>query len=138
MYPPPIPTTCRYCNGAVKLAENKEVYGRNYGNNPFIYLCTNCRAYVGTHPMNPPKPLGTLANQELRKARENCKKPFKLYEEKMQALAASKKHGRYEAYKRLANEMKIQMSECHFGLFEIDQCEQAREISISFLSEFSE
>lgn len=138
MYPPPIPTTCRYCRGIVKLAENKEVYGKNYGKHPYIYLCTSCRAYVGTHPTAPPKPLGTLANQVLRKARESCKKPFKLYEERMQALACGKKQGRYEAYRRLANEMDIRMEECHFGLFEADQCEQAKVISIRLLDEFSE
>jgi hypothetical protein len=42
-----------------------------------IWLCAPCNAYVGTHENSPDnKPLGTLADPELRQLRMQCHKLF--------------------------------------------------------------
>jgi len=60
---------CPYCKKEAVWCENKEIYGRNYGKSFMCYLCKNCDAYVGCH-QNTKKPLGTLANKELREWRK--------------------------------------------------------------------
>ena len=62
------PTICRYCGNPVVYTSNAEIYGREYGEGK-CYLCRNCRAFVGVHP-GTNTPLGTLANEELRRYRK--------------------------------------------------------------------
>jgi len=59
---------CPYCKKEAKWCENKEKYGKNYGKSYMCYYCQNCDAYVGCHN-NTKKPLGTMANKELREWR---------------------------------------------------------------------
>ena len=56
---------CPYCGERAVYTNSKEVYGRSYG---MIYLCRPCDAYVGVHD-GTAKPLGRLANAELRAAK---------------------------------------------------------------------
>ncbi len=56
---------CPFCQKEALWCENKEIYGRNYGKSYMVYLCKPCDAYVGCHN-NTTKPLGTMANRELR------------------------------------------------------------------------
>lgn len=56
---------CPYCGEEPRWCSNEVVYGRKIGNSHMIYLCRPCDAYVGCH-QNTRKPLGTLANKELR------------------------------------------------------------------------
>lgn len=60
---------CPYCKMEAIWCENKEIYGRNYGKSYMCYLCKKCDAYVGCHN-NSKKPLGTMANKELREWRK--------------------------------------------------------------------
>lgn len=62
---------CPYCGKEASWVENKEIYGKNYGESYMCYLCKDCDAYVGCHH-NSKKPLGTLANKELRRLRMRC------------------------------------------------------------------
>lgn len=118
--PLPAPTECRFCHSEVHVATHQEVYGRNYSDWPYMYLCGNCGACVGMHPFTD-IPLGTLADRATREARKNCKKPF-------EALWRSGQMSRTEAYNWLAAELNIPVGECHFGWFDIEMCERAREI----------
>lgn len=59
---------CPYCNKPAVWCENKEKYGRNYWKSYMCYLCKDCDAYVGCHN-NTREPLGTMANDELRRWR---------------------------------------------------------------------
>ena len=116
----PKPSTCRYCGpeSRVYIAGHKAIYaGRTFGSWPYVYLCQGCGAYVGIHE-GTDLPLGTLANTELRKARSDNKRDFN-------DLLLRGGMKRSEAYKWLAGEMGIPASECHWGLFEAEQCEQA-------------
>jgi hypothetical protein len=120
--PLPAPETCRYCgpNTPVFLGHHDEIYGRAYGEWPYLYLCENCEAYVGLHPFTD-IPLGTLANAELRQARKANKAKFI-------TLQRAKSWSRSRAYQWLADQMGIKVEECHWGWFEIGQCEQAGDI----------
>lgn len=60
---------CPYCNNEAEWAENKAIYGRNFGNSYMCYYCKPCDAYVGCHN-NSRKPLGTMANAETRNWRK--------------------------------------------------------------------
>lgn len=118
----PIPTVCPHCGGAVALASNSEVYGRPYGDWPWIYLCQAqpCRAYVGTHPETN-LPLGTLATASIRAARKAAKDQFN-------ALWQGGRMSRTEAYSWLATKMNIPVAACHFGWFDEAQCKRATQV----------
>ena len=64
---------CPYCSKKAKWCENSEIYGKNYGKSYMCYYCEPCDAYVGCHN-NTKKPLGTMANQELRVMRIHAHK----------------------------------------------------------------
>jgi hypothetical protein len=116
--PLPAPTDCRYCGDDVRLVRNSEIYnGRSYGDWPFAYLCRGCRSYVGLHP-DTDIPLGTLADDALRAARNRSKSVF-------HAHIKTSGLGRTAAYKWLAGQMGIEVDICHFGWFEADACDQA-------------
>jgi len=124
--PLPAPTKCPFCDQCtVKIVHHDYVYGRVYGEWPWVYMCKACWAYVGIHPFTN-IPLGTLADGALRKARKNCKDPF-------EQIYLSKKMTRDEAYMGLAEHFGIPKEECHFGWFNIEQCEMARAWSVEVL-----
>lgn len=113
----PAPEHCHYCNNRVEVVTHYDIYGSLYGNWPFAYRCTCCKAYVGMHPFTS-IPLGTLANDLLRKARKECKPYFnKLWQEGFMSRSG--------AYEWLAGQLNIPRAECHFGWFNISQCETA-------------
>lgn len=113
--PLPAPDNCRYCGHEVSLVRNSAIYnGRSYGDWPYAYLCQGCRAYVGLHP-DTDIPLGTLADDRLRAARNHSKAKF---HDHMKTVGL----GRTAAYKWLAAQMGIEVGICHFGWFEADDC----------------
>ena len=59
---------CPYCDKPAMWVDNNQIYGRNYGKSYKVWLCKSCNAYVGCHN-NTKRPLGTMANEELRKMR---------------------------------------------------------------------
>ncbi|WP_074139080.1 zinc-finger-containing protein [Enterobacter kobei] len=118
--PLPVPCSCRFCSGHVRVGTHEEVYGRDYGDWPYVYLCESCRAYVGMHPFTS-IPLGTLADQRTRDARKKCKPAF-------ERLWKSGRMTRSEAYEWLAGKLGIPVGECHFGWFTPEQCEEAERI----------
>lgn len=106
------------CGSPVEIAHHNQVYGKAYGEWPWVYRCAGCDAYVGMHPFTN-IPLGTLADKRLREARKSCKQPFeKLWREGMMS--------RDQAYLALAQHLGIEPKACHFGLFDITTCIQAR------------
>lgn len=115
--PLPVPTTCRHCNAEVKLVSNAEIYGREYGEWPWAFLCQDkdCRAYVGLHPFTG-IPLGTLATASIRSARRQAKDLFN-------PLWQSGEMTRNEAYAWLAEQLGItNVEECHIGWFDVPEC----------------
>lgn len=115
--PLPAPVECPHCRSSVSIANNSEIYGREYGDWPWAYLCDGCGAYVGMHPFTA-IPLGTLANEEQRRARKICKADF-------EALWKTGRLTRDEAYAQLAAHMGIEKEACHFGWFGVEECHKA-------------
>ncbi len=118
--PVPAPDACQHCGSQVKLVNNAEIYGREYGDWPYAYACSECDAYIGVHP-NTDIPLGTLANAKMREARKKGKTLFL-------ALSGRFNGSRTMMYQWLAREMGIPESECHWGMFSVAQCRQAQGI----------
>lgn len=116
------PEQCRFCSGDVRIAKHEEIYGKNYSEWPWVYLCENCGAYVGMHPFTS-IPLGTLADKQTRDARKNCKPAF-------ESLWRTGEMSRTAAYQWLADQLGIPVGECHFGWFDIDTCERAKNICL--------
>ncbi len=59
---------CPYCNKPARWVDNIEIYGKRYGESYMMWWCKPCDARVGCH-RNGRRPLGTLANKELREWR---------------------------------------------------------------------
>lgn len=136
--PLPVPTECNCCRDfetgeqskdCIEIVENCEIYGKNYGEWPWVYMCIICKAYVGLHPFTD-IPLGTLADGPTRQARKKAKEPFEL-------LHLNGKLSRSEAYRLLAEKMGITVSECHFSWFDVEQCKKAQSMVREIFKEIS-
>lgn len=113
------PTVCNICGGKVDYVSNEEIYGRKYGSG-YAYLCSRCGAYVGTHKPQPKVALGILANADMRRLKIECHDMFD---------SIWKTSGdRASLYEWLANEMGIPLKDCHFGYFDLQQLNRAKEI----------
>ena len=106
---------CPYCSKEAVWVENKEVYGRNYGNSYMIWLCKPCDAFVGCHN-NSRRSLGTIANKELRNARKWTKNLF--IKRKMDDNWKCNKKTKSKAYMYLNDLMGKTF---HFGESTIDE-----------------
>lgn len=103
--------TCPYCNKPAKYGPNEEFYGRRYGRSYMCYYCKPCGAYVGTHN-NTDKPLGTMANKELRDWRRKAHAVF-------DPIWKSRKMKRQDAYRWLYNKTGRWI---HMGESDIETC----------------
>ena len=110
--PYPIPTCCPYCPGTVILTSNDYIYGRLYERhgNSNIYVCTGCKASVGTH-YDGRTPLGRMANAELKALKMTAHTLF-------DPMWKSGRMKRKQAYNDLAKKLGIPVRECHFGWFD--------------------
>lgn len=123
--------TCHYCAQEAYLTSSTEVYQNDYGN---IYLCRPCNAYVGVHKATN-KPLGTVANAELREWRKKAHAAFDPLWQKKLAIRRKQRgddykkvYARGSGYKWLREQMGLKPSNCHIGMFDINECKQVIEI----------
>ncbi len=111
---------CPYCGEVAELVDSAEVYGgRSYGP---IYLCRACMAYVGVHP-GTLRPLGMLANAELRELRKQAHAAF----DTLWKSADGQRHGamrRSDAYNWLSAKLGVKVEDCHIGHFDVARCKQ--------------
>ena len=64
---------CVECNNKVvgRLTTGREIYGpQSYFKRKRFWICDHCKNYVGCHKSDP-RPLGMIANPELRAARQD-------------------------------------------------------------------
>lgn len=113
--PLPAPTHCPHCGGPVALVRNGAIYGREYGEWPWAYLCAPCDAYVGLHPFTG-IPLGTLATAPIRAARKRAKSLFN-------PIWQDGEMTRSEAYAWASEALGLPPSATHIGMFSVEQCE---------------
>ncbi len=113
---------CPYCGALAEFVEDSsEFYRRDYGP---LYVCRPCDARVGCHD-GTRKPLGQLANKELRAAKMRAHAVFDPYWKGNGSKRGHRGRRRREAYRILANAMGIPSQECHIGMFDVTQCERA-------------
>ena len=103
---------CPYCNKEAIFWDNSMIYWRNYGKSYKCYLCKDCDAYVGVHQNDKNRPLGTMANSELREYR---KKAHSILDPFWQVGRFT----RWEMYRRLS---KYFGKEIHIGESDIEMC----------------
>lgn len=105
-----------------------------------FWHCEPCDAWTATHENSPTaKPIGRLANAELRAARKQALAAFNpLWLAGFAILAAkgaSKSYCTGIAYKWLSERMGITQKTCHIGSFTPEQCKQARAICLALGNE---
>jgi hypothetical protein len=109
---------CPYCGKQAQLVDSSIVYGgHSYGP---IWDCRPCDAYVGCH-RGTKKPLGRLANKELR---EWKKKAHAVFDPLWRSGAMRRTH----AYAHLARIMHLPKHEAHIGMFDVMQCRKLVEL----------
>ena len=120
---------CNYCSKPAELVSGKtiyphrkDLYRRKY------WLCRPCGAYVGCHAAGKngdgTKPLGELADLELRRARNKAHAMF-------DPLWKEGRMKRGSAYRWLSRVLGIRQAECHIGMFDVNQCEQVVDACIA-------
>ena len=114
---------CPYCGKTAELVDDEAIYGRSYGHK--AYWCKPCDAYVGCHK-GTDKPLGRLANAELRKWKMRAHAAFDL-------LWKGRFMRRWQAYAWLASELDIPSEKCHIGMMDIDMCQKVIDVTLNFL-----
>lgn len=127
---------CPYCEQPAMLVTGKVVYSHRPDLADLMFwLCAPCDAYVGCHKKgsyvweNNVKivsdgtlPLGRLADKELRKWKSATHTVF-------DAMWKQRGWRRVEGYRWLARQLKLNMSQCHIGLFDIETCKKAIEVA---------
>lgn len=111
---------CPYCGKRSEYVDSKAVYyKRSYG---MIYLCRPCDAYVGVHKGSD-KPLGRLANAELRKWKHAAHVAFDPLWERGRFRGR-----RNSAYHWLARQMGLPPESTHIGMFDVAECKRVIQI----------
>ena len=126
------PGACPYCGSFVVYKDSSVIYGKSYG---MAWICANypeCDSYVGCHP-GTRKPLGRIANKELRIAKSRVHKLFDpLWQAKVKRDSCSIKSARSAGYVWLASRLGIPVEKCHVGMFDLKLCAAAVVILSSY------
>lgn len=114
---------CAYCGKEAEFVGGITLYPRRKDLHHLnFWLCEPCGAYVGCHAENASpgedgtRPLGRLANAELRAAKQRAHAIF-------DPIWKNGELTRPAAYRWLARELGIEDEACHIGEFDIDQCQ---------------
>lgn len=113
---------CPNCGNPAVFTENKEIYGRNYGKWPKIYLCRDCKYSVGCHH-NTSKPLGTMISREHAKYR-------RAVHAKIDPLWQSGKIPRRYVYARISKALGYTY---HTGESDVETCKKVLALDIENL-----
>lgn len=133
------PPTCKKCGMISRLTDGEEIYPHrpDLAHKKF-YKCDGCGGYVGTHG-NGLKPLGTPADAELRNARQHVHSVLDpIWKDAINSGAYGQKDAeaahiitraaRGRVYTYLAAHMGIDKTQCHTGMFDIEDCRNAYRI----------
>ena len=125
---------CPYCGQQARLFNGLSVYPHRQDLKMLrFWMCKPCDAYVGCHKKgvwvetregrvtsDGTMPFGRLANAELRKAKQEAHSAIDWvweYEE-------NKPKSRKAMYRRLADELGIDIHDCHIGAFDVERCRE--------------
>ena len=114
---------CDYCGNDASLVTGRTIYPhRSDLSHLYFWRCAPCRAYVGCHLVGDgKKPLGRLANAELRLAKNKAHAAF-------DPIWRDGSMKRREAYKWLAARLDIDPKSCHIGMMDVDMCLRVIEV----------
>ena len=120
---------CPYCNKRSKICTGQDIYPHRPDlRHKVFYRCKPCRAWVGCHPGSS-KPLGRLADPELRAAKSAAHAVFDpLWKRKMIRDGVSKNKARSTGYQWLAAQLGISVDDCHIGMFDVETCKRVVQI----------
>lgn len=119
---------CDYCAKPAALVSGRAIYPRRPDLfNKRFWRCSPCDAYVGCHPASGgngdgTKPLGRLANKDLRQAKMRAHAAF-------DPLWKSGRMRRKEAYGWLAEKLGIDPADCHIGMMDEATCSRVVEVT---------
>lgn len=114
-HPPSAAPTCPYCGNPAVLVHGTVVYPHRPDlKAKQFWNCAPCGAYVGCHP-GTTKPLGRLADRELRNWKRNAHTYF-------DPIWQTGKLERTKAYGWLAKELGMPQHKCHIGMFDVETC----------------
>lgn len=117
---------CDYCGKPAKLVKGFEIYPhRKDLGNKYFWSCSPCGAYVGCHRDSDAVPMGRLANAQLRAAKRLAHAAF-------DPLWQEFGMKRMDAYQWLADKMGVSGSECHIGMFDVDQCRKVQRLATDY------
>lgn len=112
---------CPYCEAVSELVGGDVIYPHRPDlANKWFYRCLPCDAYVGCHP-GTQKPLGRLANAELRRAKSRAHAAF-------DPLWKNGPMKRSHAYQFLSKRLGIPVQDCHIGMFDLETCQKVLEV----------
>jgi len=111
---PPVKMACPYCGGSMRRRDSR--YGLFYGCSGY----PTCTATVGCHPDG--RPLGTPANEPLKKARIEAHAAFDVL------WKGKPPPARMKAYEWLAGALGILFTQTHIGMFDQATCERVVEL----------
>lgn len=124
---------CHYCHQNANLVSGDVIYPHR----PDLFhkkfwQCNPCRAFVGCHDANigygdGTRPLGILANAQLRKAKKSAHYAF-------DPLWRGQNMTRKEAYVWLAKQLNIPVNQCHIGMMNLDMCTRTVEVISNFMN----
>lgn len=118
---------CDYCEMPAQLMEDSSplYHGVNYGP---AWVCPLGCGWVGCHK-GTCKPLGRIANKELRRAKMDAHAAFdRLWQAKWRKERCSKKHARGAGYQWLAVQLGIDQAVCHIGMMNVAMCRRVVEV----------
>jgi hypothetical protein len=116
---------CPYCETDALLKTGFEIFPHK----PDLYdlhfwECSSCDARVGTH-INTITPMGKLANVAHRRLKKAAHRAF-------DPVWQSNQLGRNEAYFWLAQQLGIEIKDCHIGLFDEATCQRVIDICTKY------
>lgn len=123
------PLICPYCHSIAILRPADEIYkDANDTETKMLYVCKNypeCNTYIRINPKTN-KPIGVMANKELRTLRKEAHDRFDLIFKK--GILS-----RQDAYKILATTLMIPMRDAHIGCFDEYRCKQTIKLANKIL-----
>lgn len=108
------------CGGIAQLTTGREIYPHRPDLFDFSFFKCGCGAYVGCHK-GTRKPLGTPANEELRKLRMDCHHRF-------DKIWKDGKTPRSTAYTWLGKLLKLEKKQNHIAMFDVETCKKLLQI----------
>ncbi len=110
---------CPYCGAQATIRPSSVVHKEKAIPNISLYVCSrypSCDSYVGVHKHNN-KPMGTLANGQLRHKRIMAHKAFN-------TLWGTGKMKKWQAYKWMQAKFNLSEEQAHIGLFSKYMCDE--------------